>query len=190
MKSYIAKRPYESTRLTRQAIRKTFLALAAQLPFNKISVREICKRMAITRTAFYYHYDDLYAVLDDVLDELIAGIGVEDVFSMWLDDQHIPIDIPCKIVMERVGHYIAVNDCDCLLTNTMLAGYMADYIIQKSWNIVLSGRDDAPEASKGEAEKAFRFCFAGIFFVYASNGWSHRSTEEYPKEMIRELMRR
>lgn len=58
MKSYVAQKPTECSRKTKHTIGSAFLNIAAEVPFNKVSVREICKRVGITRTAFYYHYDD------------------------------------------------------------------------------------------------------------------------------------
>lgn len=55
--------------LTRKAIMGSFLSLLAQRPFEKITVRDIVEDCGITRNTFYYHFVDVYAVLEAILRE-------------------------------------------------------------------------------------------------------------------------
>lgn len=52
---------------TKQLIRKTFVECLEREPISKISVKEIASLCEINRNTFYYHYQDIYAVLEDVL---------------------------------------------------------------------------------------------------------------------------
>ena len=49
---------------TKQAIVETTLALAKKRPIGKITVRDIVEGCGITRNTFYYHFHDIYEVLE------------------------------------------------------------------------------------------------------------------------------
>lgn len=49
---------------TKQAIVETTLALAKKRPIGKITVRDIVEACGITRNTFYYHFHDIYEVLE------------------------------------------------------------------------------------------------------------------------------
>lgn len=56
------------------AIQETFIELYSIEIFSKISVKNICTDLHISRTTFYKYYDDLYAVLEDIEDNLIMQL--------------------------------------------------------------------------------------------------------------------
>jgi AcrR family transcriptional regulator len=55
------------TSFTKNEIKKSFIALLNEKEFDKITIKEISKKCGINRNTFYYHYEDIYALLDDVL---------------------------------------------------------------------------------------------------------------------------
>lgn len=52
---------------TKQAIMNTFLRLLEEKPLAKITVQEIITECQISRNTFYYHYGDIYALLDALI---------------------------------------------------------------------------------------------------------------------------
>lgn len=54
--------------LTRNAIRQTFWRLLEQMPLDQITVKMIVDACGISRNTFYYHYEDIRALLRDVLE--------------------------------------------------------------------------------------------------------------------------
>lgn len=52
------------THLTERAIRESFMKLLNERPLDKITVREIAADCGISRNTFYYHYRDIYDLLD------------------------------------------------------------------------------------------------------------------------------
>ena len=50
--------------LTEAAIQDAFLKLLSEQPFDKITVTQLVDECQITRRTFYYHYSDLYELLD------------------------------------------------------------------------------------------------------------------------------
>ena len=53
--------------LTEAAIQDTFLKLLSEQPFDKITVTQLVEECQITRRTFYYHYSDLFELLDIIL---------------------------------------------------------------------------------------------------------------------------
>lgn len=55
---------------THQNIQKSLLALLGQKDFKKITVNDICTLAGINRSTFYAHFQDLYAVMETIGQEL------------------------------------------------------------------------------------------------------------------------
>ena len=54
---------------TKRAIKTAFLELLDEKPLNKISVRDIVERCGINRNSFYYHFQDIPALLGEIIIE-------------------------------------------------------------------------------------------------------------------------
>ena len=69
---------------TKNAIRRSFIELLAERPFDKISVRDLAERSEVTRNTFYYYYTDIYALAEDVFESEVEKIrsGVES-YESW-----------------------------------------------------------------------------------------------------------
>ena len=52
---------------TKKAIVQTFLDLLNEKPFAKITVTDIVNRCGINRNTFYYYYQDMFALVDELL---------------------------------------------------------------------------------------------------------------------------
>lgn len=56
---------------TKRNIKATLTALLQEMPFEKISVAEICRRGDISRITFYAHYEDKYALAEEIFSDHI-----------------------------------------------------------------------------------------------------------------------
>lgn len=54
---------------TRRAIREAFIQLLEQRPLNEITVKDIVETCGINRNSFYYHYQDLPALIEELVKE-------------------------------------------------------------------------------------------------------------------------
>jgi AcrR family transcriptional regulator len=72
---------------TRNNIRETFLKLRAENTLEKIKVKKLCELALINKTTFYKHYQDIYALSDEVENETIGSImnGFEHMNSLFTD---------------------------------------------------------------------------------------------------------
>ena len=64
---------------TREAIKTSLIRLLSARPLEKITVKDIVDDCNITRGTFYYHYQDIYAVIEDIInaetDKIVATCG-------------------------------------------------------------------------------------------------------------------
>ena len=52
---------------TRNAIKASFLKLLSQRPLNQITVKDIVEDCGVNRNSFYYHFEDLPALLEEIV---------------------------------------------------------------------------------------------------------------------------
>ncbi len=69
---------------TKKAIVESFLHLVGKKPIDKITVRDIVDDCGINRNTFYYYFQDIYAVLEELCDHLIRGLPQEQSLSVTL----------------------------------------------------------------------------------------------------------
>ena len=59
---------------TKKAIQDAFLALLEERPLNKITVKDIVEACGINRNSFYYHFEDLPALLEEIIAERVQEL--------------------------------------------------------------------------------------------------------------------
>lgn len=71
------------TLYTKAQIKKAYSNALHHKPLDKITVSELCKASEINRSTFYLHYQDAYAVLEEMLDEVLDSMEIppEDYFK-------------------------------------------------------------------------------------------------------------
>lgn len=68
---------YRNAERTKRWIRRAFTEMMAEKKdIEKISVTELAARADISKTTFYYHYEDIYAVAEEFENELIEQLSV------------------------------------------------------------------------------------------------------------------
>ena len=55
-------------KFTKKAIMDTFIELLGQKPFSQITVKEITEICEINHNTFYYYFEDIYAIIDEILE--------------------------------------------------------------------------------------------------------------------------
>lgn len=60
--------------LTRKAIKGSFIKLLNEYPLSKITIKDIVEDCGVSRNTFYYHYQDIFELLEDIFEEEIAKV--------------------------------------------------------------------------------------------------------------------
>lgn len=58
----------------RNAINASFLKLLDQRPLHQITVKDIVEDCGVNRNSFYYHFEDLPALLEEIVGEQVAAL--------------------------------------------------------------------------------------------------------------------
>ena len=61
--------------ITKRAIQEAFLAVLNEKPLGKITVKDITDRCGINRNTFYYHYQDIPALLEEICQNQVEDIS-------------------------------------------------------------------------------------------------------------------
>lgn len=67
-------RVFEEIPAARDAIQRTFVRLYTKMPYDKITIRQLCAEAPIARTTFYFHYNNLGEVREDIESILLRGL--------------------------------------------------------------------------------------------------------------------
>lgn len=59
---------------TRRAIKETFILLLEERPLSNITVKDIVERCGINHNSFYYHYQDLPSLIEEIIKEEAESI--------------------------------------------------------------------------------------------------------------------
>ena len=72
---------------TKKMIKASFIKLLRQKPLSKITVKEIVESCGINRNSFYYHYNDIPNLLEEIINEKTDEIireGQNGDFCDWM----------------------------------------------------------------------------------------------------------
>ena len=58
---------------TKKNLKRTLIDMLQDMPFERISVTELCTRADTSRITFYTHYSDKYALVDDIFMDMIEA---------------------------------------------------------------------------------------------------------------------
>lgn len=92
------------TKYTKMVIQDAFLSLIKDKPIQKVTISDICSLAEISRPTFYLHYEDIYALLDEIGNDLIASANFDEAARLTPENQD-EID---QIIL-RLVHIIQKN---------------------------------------------------------------------------------
>lgn len=125
---------------TKRAIRDAFLQQLAQRPLNQITVKDIVEECGINRNSFYYHYEGIPALLEEItaeeLDRLIKAHptiasmeqGVDAAVEFIRANRRAVLHIYNSVSRDVFERYL-MDSCRYVVTtyvNTALAGRTID----------------------------------------------------------------
>lgn len=70
---------------TKRSLKATLIEMLADMPFEQVTITSLCNRADISRITFYTHYNDKYALVDDIFYDMIE-IGTEKYRKMQIEN--------------------------------------------------------------------------------------------------------
>lgn len=120
--------------LTKKAIKQSFMKLLNEKPLNKISVREIVEDCGINRNSFYYHYQDIPALMEEIITELYQSLiqkypditAIDDcfeaAFGFMLENKKAILHIYNSISRDIFEKYL-MNYCEYAVNTYLLLAF-------------------------------------------------------------------
>ena len=153
---------------TQKAILQTFQDMLEETSFDKITVSSIVAKCGISSNTFYYHYRDIYDLLDTWLqDKKEWYIDNSTQYDTWQDMM--------KAILYDVKKHQKITDH---ILNSLSRDRLERYIFESTdegiYKIVCkeaTGRQ-VPEVCLRDIADFYRYAFLGFFLKYI---WSHMS---------------
>lgn len=86
------------TKYTKMVISEAFMQLIKNKPMQKITVADICALADISRPTFYLHYSDIYALIDEIGENMIVSANLGEMAALTLDKPNKIHDIIVNLI--------------------------------------------------------------------------------------------
>ena len=133
---------------TKRAIKESFWKLLNQQPLSQISVRAIVEDCGINRNSFYYHFQDIPSLIEEIIreaaDNLIQkypSIGsideaAEAAFRFTLDNK-VAIKHICNSVNRDIYEQYLMRMCEYVVTTYYQTVYGEEKISEQDKNTII-----------------------------------------------------
>ena len=167
-----------SGKLTDESIRKTFMELLEQKSFSKITVKDISERVGINRQTFYYHFHDIFDLVDWMVSRDISRIlGANRTHDSWQEG------FLALFKAARKEHVLVLNIC-----NSMSRGQI-ERSLTPSVRALLRSVIEEDGAAAGIPHKDIDFIAS--YYTYAFIGvmldWIDEGMRQASEEMVRRI---
>ncbi|WP_418222931.1 TetR/AcrR family transcriptional regulator [Clostridium isatidis] len=130
---------------TRQIIKDAFRALLKTKGFDAITIKDIAERATINRATFYAHYEDKYALLDEIIVQTFENMLPEQIIQA----QEFTEDI-CRQFIELTYNYIVMFSRTCKHTTKSITQQIyskVKHILYETIKSILEKKNTAINAS-------------------------------------------
>lgn len=175
----------QRTRMTRLLLRRALVELMGERPLQDITVKELCRRAEVNRSTFYFHYYDIFDLLEDiegqvstelaaVLEKMRFGPEGQDVFSQYhtaifsLLARHGDL---CEILLGENGDKAFVEKLFALGREKCVTEWMLLY----------------PDAGRERVERYYAFISSGC--VGLLRYWFGQGCRDTPQEVAGQVER-
>ena len=145
---------------------------------DKITIKDLVNKLGVSRQAFYYHFDDLYAVIEWIFSE--ASVNILDLYSDILSWQLAFVTIMRWVKNHDkfvINSYKSVSrDYIETFMNKVLSPYIAKVVNTQAEGMNIT-----------EDQKSFITRFFTISFNALILDWMKEGMKEDPKDIIDKL---
>lgn len=159
---------------TKQAIKSSFMKLLNQQPLSKISVRDIVEDCGINRNSFYYHFQDIPSLIEEIIKEDADRI-IEQ--HPTVNSLRECINIMFRYALENkkaVLHIYKSANRDIYEKSMMK---LCEYVVTKYLETAF-GKDPESEKARASAIIFFKCELFGLSFEWIEKGMKEDAIEE------------
>jgi len=159
---------------TKDAIKSAFIRLLNQNPLSKITVRSIVEECGINRNSFYYHFQDIPSLLEEIARDEIDSIIAKYPTINSLDEC---AELAFKFALENKKAVLNIYD-------SVNRGIYEQYLMRLCEYVVTTyldtafGRDSVNEYDRRIAIRFLKCEIFGLSFDWISSGMKSDVIEE------------
>lgn len=163
---------------TKKAIVESFISLLNQKPLDKITVKEIVDDCGINRNTFYYHFEDIHALLTFVIDAEVERViakhsDVKSVEEGFIEAAHFALDN--KRAVYHIYNSVSREELERYLNG------IAEEVMRR----MVEGIDLERSVSEMDRELIIHFYKCGM--VGMVMGWIGEGMKRDPEQLIRSM---
>lgn len=169
---------------TQKAIKETFRELLRERPLTQITVKDIVERCGINRSSFYYHFQDIPSLIEEIVmeetDRIMEQYPTVDSLEMgfiaaarFLEQRRLEILHIYNSVNRDIFELYLWKVCDYLVVSLREKLFVPDGIL--------------PAAAVSEAEKEAILMMCRIQFFGMAMDWLRRGMKEDIYPMIHQV---
>lgn len=165
-------------RKTEKAIADALKKLLAKKPLKKITISDIAEECGINRMTFYYHYRDVYDLIQHICDESLKGALAE---NRTLADWQVGIRNLMRKLRTEKAFYTG-------LYQSMERDIVSDYMYGLISELLQEGMDQVPKTvAVTQEERNFIVDFYSYAFVGLLLQWVREGMKEEPELMVERM---
>ena len=159
---------------TKQAIKSSFMKLLNQQPLSKISVRDIVEDCGINRNSFYYHFQDIPSLIEEIIKE-----DADRIIEQYptVNSLRKCVNIMFRYALENkkaVLHIYNSANRDIYEKSMMK---LCEYVVTKYLETVF-GKDPESEKARASAIIFFKCELFGLSFEWIEKGMKEDAIED------------
>lgn len=133
---------------TKRAIKESFWKLLNEQPLTQISVRQIVEECGINRNSFYYHFQDIPSLIEEIVMDAANALiqkhpsitsideGVEAAFRFTLDNKKAILHI-CNSVNRNIYEQYLMRICEYVVTTYFDTVFEKDIVSKSDRDIMI-----------------------------------------------------
>ncbi|BCJ94185.1 TetR family transcriptional regulator [Anaerocolumna cellulosilytica] len=166
------------SQITKRALETSLKNLLLQKPLHKITISDIATDCGINRMTFYYHFKDIYDLIEWIcMEETARAINGKKTYETWQQGflQTFQMVLDNKPFISNVYHSISrekIEDYFYAITYDLLIGVIEEKAIGMN----------VSEANKKFIANFYNFAFVGLLM-----DWIKKDMQEDPQLIINQL---
>ncbi|WOO35882.1 TetR/AcrR family transcriptional regulator C-terminal domain-containing protein [Anaerocolumna sp. AGMB13020] len=166
------------SQITKRALEDSLKKLLLQKPLNKITISDIANDCGINRMTFYYHFKDIYDLIEWIcIEETARAINGKKTYETWQQGflQTFQMVLENKPFISNVYHSISREKIE-------------DYFYAITYDLLIGVIEEKAAGMKvSEADKKFIANFYNFAFVGLLMDWIKKDMKENPQLIIDQL---
>ncbi|WP_033168015.1 TetR-like C-terminal domain-containing protein [Clostridium sp. KNHs205] len=166
------------SQITKRALEDSLKKLLLQKPLSKITISDIANDCGINRMTFYYHFKDIYDLIEWIcIEETARAINGKKTYETWQQGflQTFQMVLENKPFISNVYHSISREKIE-------------DYFYAITYDLLIGVIEEKAAGMKvSEADKKFIANFYNFAFVGLLMDWIKKDMKENPQLIIDQL---